>query len=436
MIKILVVNGQSMYDKNATGITLQSMFSKFDNESIMEVYYSQIQTDLEPACAYKSYSLPIETVPLNYLIRQGLGRKRINNYNQSITGIDLRSNQARKNKKAMLKSFILGLINYSPVFVRDANVLKEIDGFKPDIVYTLGADIIPLKLAEFFSRRYDNIPILIHYMDNWPETKYANSIALSVFHKKLQRIISDIRCKNNYALVISDKMASEYNEKYYPVKHFPIMNAIAIHGKQLTKNVKKNQQDVIFAYLGGLHLGRDEQLVKIQNAIDLFNCSCKGTNAKLYIYTSKTNRDKFEKKFDKSCVEFKDFVPHEQVFIEYEKADVLLHIESFDSDLIDFTKYSLSTKISEYMFSGKPILLYGPEELAVYQYIQSNECGICVHEEERLIEAITELVTNEEYRYKLGNNGHNTAIEKHSDEAAYHTIISVSKLLIGDRRKK
>lgn len=436
MIKILIVNGQSMHDKNATGITLESMFSKFDSDSIAEVYYSQIQPNVESTDAYRSYCLPIETVPLNRFIRQWLGRKRINNYNQSITGIDLRSNEAKNNKKAMFKSFILGLINYSPLFVKDKSVLKEIDNFKPDVIYTLGADIIPLKLAVFFSKRYGNIPILIHYMDNWLETKYANSIALLLFRKKLQRIISDIRRKNKYALVISDKMASEYDEKYCPVKHFPIMNSIAVDGNQLIKSVKKDKEDVIFAYLGGLHLGRDEQLVRIQNAIEQYNCTCKEPKAKLFIYTSKTNKDNFEKKFDKSCVEFKDFVPHERVFMEYEKVDVLLHIESFDSDLIDFTKYSLSTKISEYMFSGKPILLYAPEELAVYQYIQNNRCGVCVHEEEHLVESITKLVADKEFRNKLGNNGYYTAIQKHSTEAAYHTILSVSRLLISDRRIK
>ena len=38
--RILIVNGQSMYDNNATGITLRSIVSLFNVQNIKEVYYS------------------------------------------------------------------------------------------------------------------------------------------------------------------------------------------------------------------------------------------------------------------------------------------------------------------------------------------------------------------------------------------------------------
>ena len=434
-LRILIVNGQSMHEGNATGITLESMFSGFDKSSILEVFYSQVHLDGLTENYSRSICLPPRTVPLNLLIRHFISRNQIKKYNMSINGLDLRSKEASLNPKAMFKTFMLGLINSSPIIIRDKDILKSIDSFNPDIVYTLGADIIPLKLALFFSKRYNDIPILLHYMDNWPETKYSNSPLLILFYRKLQKLLKIIRNNNKWALVISDKMAYVYNSKYKPVKHYSIMNAIDVHmGKPVFEDKKKDTATV-FAYLGGLHLGRDKQLIKVQNIINQINNIEKQEKAKLLIYTTQENRERFEQNFDKKCVKFKDYVPHEQVFEEYSRADVLLHIESFDESLVEFTKYSISTKISEYMYSGRPILLYAPEEIAVYQYVQSCNCGLCASNTASLIGSIKKLIYDVDLRKKLGQNGYKNAVKNHSKDAAYHTIMNVSSALIDDRFK-
>ena len=432
-LRILIVNGQSMHESNATGITLESMFSGFDRSSILEVFYSQVRLEKLTDNYSRSICLPLRTVPFNLFVRFFIGRNQIKKYNMSINGLDLRSKEASRNPKAMLKTFVLGLINSSPIIIRDKDILKSIDSFKPDIVYTLGADIIPLKLAIFFSKRYNDIPILLHYMDNWPETKYSNSPFLMLFYRKLQKLLRIIRNNNKLALVISDKMAYEYNSKYKPVTHYSIMNAIDVQrGKPVIEEPRK-ESATVFAYLGGLHLGRDAQLIKVQNIIEQINNDEKQERAKLLIYTTQDNRERFEHNFDKKCVRFMDYVPHDRVFEEYSRADVLLHIESFDESLVEFTKYSISTKISEYMYSGRPILLYAPKEIAVFQYVQSCHCGLCANDIDSLMSSIKELIYDGNLRKKLGQNGYRNAVKKHSREAAYSTIMNVSKALIDDR---
>lgn len=425
--KILIVNGQSIYDQNATGITLKSIFSCYNKDNVMEVYYSQGDLPIEIIKnSISSVKLKAESVPLNYAIRKFLGKKRINTFNQSINYIDIRSQNAKKNKKVILKAFILGLINYSPLIIRDKEILNKIDDFSPDIIYTLGADIIPLKLAIFFSKRYKRIPILLHYMDNWVETKYSNFFILKPFHKKLHKILNKIHKCNPRALVISDKMAKEYNLNFKSVTHYSLMNSIDIHNVKFHLESQNNRKDIIiFAYLGGLHLNRDKQLLEIQKAINEFNISYKQKKAKLRIYTSKNDRKKFEYEFDTSSVEFCDYVDHDKVYIEYQKADVLVHIESFDEELVKYTKYSLSTKISEYMFAKKPILLYAPYESAVYQYILENECGFCTDNYEELKKLIKILIFESKKRSFLGYNGFKNAMQRHTIEAAHNTLVKV-----------
>lgn len=51
-------------------------------------------------------------------------------------------------------------------------------------------------------------------------------------------------------------------------------------------------------------------------------------------------------------------------------ADYLLFLESFDKNSINSTKYSLSTKIPEYLSLNKPIIAIGPPEVSSIKYLK------------------------------------------------------------------
>ncbi|GAB3957775.1 hypothetical protein GCM10027614_73890 [Micromonospora vulcania] len=59
-------------------------------------------------------------------------------------------------------------------------------------------------------------------------------------------------------------------------------------------------------------------------------------------------------------------------------ADVLVHIESFDQEIRRYTRYSVSTKIPQYLASGRPIFGYGPAEVASMNHIQEANAGVIV----------------------------------------------------------
>lgn len=248
-------------------------------------------------------------------------------------------------------------------------------------------------------------------MDNWRETMFVDNKYTKPFHYLLNRTVKKIEKRMKKGLVISEKMGHEYNKKY-KVDYVAIMNSV-----DTTVNIGDvsydNKKEIIFTYAGGLHLGRYMQLLEIQNRIADFNNKSSGVNISLVIYTSKSNQDNYQKLFENSITKFKDYLPHEQVSEIYEEADVLVHIESFDKKTIEYTKYSMSTKIPEYMASGKPILCYAPENIAVYEYINYTKTGICVSNDHALLAAVTSLATESEKRKLFGENGILTANKNH-----------------------
>ena len=175
---------------------------------------------------------------------------------------------------------------------------------------------------------------------------------------------------------------------------------------------------MLFTYAGGLHLDRYKPLLEVEKAIKEMD-----GNARLRICTSNRDRNKYQSLFDSRYTEFINFVPHNEVFRIYQSSDVLIHIESFAPDRMEYTKYSLSTKIPEYMASGKPILLYAPSSIAVFEYVSHGKTGLCAENREMLVESVKKLSKDRELRIQLGKNGIRCARENHSVATAQRILL-------------
>ena len=111
---------------------------------------------------------------------------------------------------------------------------------------------------------------------------------------------------------------------------------------------------------------------------------------------------------------FKDYVPHEKINEVYKDSDVLLHIESFDPKTVEYTKYSMSTKIPEYMAARRPIICYAPNCLAVYRYIEKTGAGISVSTSDELSCALDKL-KDLHIRLQFGKQGEKAVKLYHSE---------------------
>ncbi|MDB2059902.1 hypothetical protein [Clostridium perfringens] len=417
--RVLIINDQSIYKRNATGITIRSLFKNWPVDRVVEFHTWKSSVQEREGLSLDANLIPVETFPLNLILRK-VSKAEINSESSGIS-FGVESNDGKASVAFSIKSYIKyiaesKLINIEPI----VKILSK-KNFKPDVIYTMGSSFNIMHLVCKLSDYY-NINICLHYMDNWRETLYKDTIPILKLNKKINNISDKIEERSNCSLVISPKMKNEY-EKQYNNTYEVLMNSINVSSNDRLVEKKSSENELSFVYAGGLHLKRYESLLDIQYALSMMEVPCK-----LYIYTSDMNREKYEHLFDSSVTVFKNFLPHNLVYKIYEKADVLVHIESFEQKQIKYTKYSLSTKIPEYMFSGKPILCYAPRSLAVYEYINDFSAGVCVEKREELIEKIKYLASNKSARDFMGKNGRISAM-KNND------IIKTQNLLLCTLKK-
>lgn len=378
--RVLIVNAQSIYKKNATGITLQSIWSEWDADCLLEIYSDPMVMD-ESNHKFKSYC-----ISPNNVIRLARGRVA-----QSInSNIKATNTQQRSNNKikSYLRQFAVCELDSLAVKL-DESTLEAIRVFQPQAIYTLGASVSILRLVNKLSVQL-NIPVIMHFMDNWAEhIQWEDNPLLSLYKSSLKKkILACIkRCK--LVVTISSSMAEAYHEKFQK-ETLVLMNTVDISRfKGLTS---KDTGVIHFVYAGGLHLDRWKALREI--ALSIQQTNGKGI---LDIFTSKDNIELYRSGFETLPVAFYEAVPHERIDEVYQKADVLVHTEIESENLKGFFKYSISTKIPEYLATGKPILFYGPRDMKLFEYLLQNQVALTAGTKEELYECVKRLMSEENF---------------------------------------
>lgn len=378
--RVLIVNAQSIYKKNATGITLQSIWSEWDADCLLEIYSDPMVMD-ESNHKFKSYC-----ISPNNVIRLARGRVA-----QSInSNIKATNTQQRSNNKikSYLRQFAVCELDSLAVKL-DESTLEAIRVFQPQAIYTLGASVSILRLVNKLSVQL-NIPVIMHFMDNWAEhIQWEDNPLLSLYKSSLKKkMLACIkRCK--LVVTISSSMAEAYHEKFQK-ETLVLMNTVDISRfKGLTS---KDTGVIHFVYAGGLHLDRWKALREI--ALSIQQTNGKGI---LDIFTSKDNIELYRSGFETLPVAFYEAVPHERIDEVYQKADVLVHTEIESENLKGFFKYSISTKIPEYLATGKPILFYGPRDMKLFEYLLQNQVALTAGTKEELHECVKRLMSEENF---------------------------------------
>jgi hypothetical protein len=412
---ILVISNYSIFEHSPLGITLRSIFKEWPENKVFEIYRHQTQ-DLNKNYNTKSFQLALKCLPIYNFIR--MITKREKTYVNTNTTF-----QILRNDKLSTKRRIKYLLKYfsESIFVMNKKnkVYKELEQYKPEVIYTVGESLFTLKASLFFSKKF-NIPIVIHYMDNWRETLYPNRGMLKFLNFLFSKKLNEVESRMKNGLVISPKMKEKYSLINQNVNYNVLLNSI--DNVQNNKEINNIEEDpIIFSYIGGLHLNRWESLLEIERCIGELNKI--GISSKLFIYTPKVDEMKFLDKFNKKYTLFKGYLSHDKVNHAYNKASILVHIESFQEHVIRYTEYSLSTKIPECMSKGKPILCYAPKFLAVSEYINTTNSGIVVDNYNDLLKESINLAENRELRKELGQNGVLTAKKNHTYAKALEILL-------------
>lgn len=407
-MKVLLVNIFKIGDPNATGATLKHMLM-----GIPDVEY--LQLCLAPSSEKSTGKEIVETVTVKpidnwflYMLMQISAYKRrlsdndINKTEQSNQSTEQKSKFKNRMYSKVKRWLVKSARN--PIVRINSEVRKCIIDFDPDLIYTIGGCNAVLSAAIEISEML-HINIVVHSMDDFYNTEFTENMFLYKWYRR-RFIKASLLAYSHSAMSIgiSEDMADEY-ARVFGIPFTYAMNCVESKSYKRVERKKKekisNQFLIIFS--GGLHGGRYQSICEVADIIYRINQNGNSTKLVMEVYTSELDYEKYGGKVNEYVVIYK-YVPKTELMCNLQRANLLLHVESFNREYVDYFRLSMSTKIPEYMLSGVPILCYGSTEICSVRYIMKHDFGLVAENsfqlEKLLVDVLAGKYNMEDYTMK------------------------------------
>jgi glycosyltransferase involved in cell wall biosynthesis len=436
-IRVLIL-GETFRSNGGGGITLINLFKNWPSDKLAVVTDRIYETTTNSNClkfyqlGHLEQKLPFPLSLLKKSINSGEVDIKLNNISRSKSNkklLQVSKSYIRKTLNNLL--YFLGLYHFVYKTVLSNQLLDWISAYSPDIIYAQPFRYSDMKFIYELQKK-TSIPLAIHIMDDSISFLNKPNLLYYYWQKKTKSVFRQLIDNSVVLLSISQFMSDEYYKRYNKI-FIPVRNPIDLdQWLSYTKHDWKVSDTINIVYTGRLAIPNINSLFRFCEVVD--NLKKSGINIRFDIYSIDDNL-KFRNKIKYlKGVFINNPVPYKDVPRLIPKYDILLLPIDFNKIGIKYAKYSISTKTSEYMISGVPILLFAPKEVALTSYAIENQCMLCVTEDkyEKLSSALTRLINDESLRERLAKKAFDVA-RKDSDA---NQVRQNLKLLLNSNFKK
>ena len=296
-----------------------------------------------------------------------------------------------------------------------------IESFRPDVL------LFSIESYPYFNRL--NKYIIEHYRprkvigylwdDNFTYKQRPGSLSFKISRYFLRRQVRDLVSRCDTVLAISPKMKEECDREF------------GIDSVLLTKPVRESTglpyrftgYPIRLLYTGSLVIGRDKTLLALARLVDQINHD--EDLVFLDIYTNTPLSASYIKAVS-SCrmCSVMGAISQIQVFEEQEKSDVLVFAESL-SPTDNVARLSFSTKITDYLGSGRCILAIGREDNASIEYFKSENAALICSDESEIYLVLNELVARVSKIEEYASRARECGMRNHSRQAVQNTFVKI-----------
>lgn len=392
-IRLLIISNNAISATSNNGKTIRSFLKGIPAENVANLYFGTNETPDIDACKhfYRITEIDILKSFLSFRFRA------TNSHEILMRQLAVISDNQKLIENKGLRFIKKNSGNLS--FIRetlwdfgtwDTKELNEwIKFFSPNAIFAvLGNVVYTHIIARKIAKRF-SLPMHTYFTDDYVLNDSSNTWIEHLHFKKIRRVYKKTLAVTDKAFVIGKNMKYAY-EEFFHRKFGILVNGINID--QFTELSCKsfNPGEIfIISFIGGIHLNRWKSIVELAKATEKIDyCSFD-----FRVFCLKEPDKEVIEAFDEVGIRYCGGLNSSQVMDEIANSHCLIHAESFDDKNRIYTKYSISTKIPEYMASKRAIIAIGPSDIASIEIFKNNRIG-CV---------ITEIDTENDIIVKLKN---------------------------------
>lgn len=423
-MRVLIISQNSFSKVNNMGKTLKSYFSSFSVDELAQLY---IQPEIPSDNICKNYYRITDKEMIKSIFTRKSGKIfsnenfEINTYNNLRNNSKIYQFSRRRNPLIYIMRNLLWKIGKW----RTKKLLLWINGFNPDVVFFASGDYsfsydIALRIA-----KYKKIPLVIscvddYYLNNKNSKKFLGKWQHKIFMKNVHKVFNYCQC----IFTICKQMGIDYSKMFK--KEYYVLYTSCSFDEPL-KYEKRNS----ITYIGNLGYKRNKQLIDIGKT--LLNINDKNVPNYIDVYSSETRKEILDELNMNNGIIFHGFIDYDNAKRIMGESSLIIHVESFDEDLMKRVKYSVSTKIADSLMSGTCILAYGPNTIESIKYLLDNNAALCITNKNDLEKKILEVYNNHLIRESLIDNAISLAKKNHNCKNNSRTLYEILTKMIANR---
>lgn len=394
--KVLIISHNSFSKVYNNGKTLEALFSHFEKNKLAQLYFSQNENPDFDYCE-KYFQITDRNILDRILhFSSKCGDVVENHYIVDKNNDKLFTFAKKRSKYLMFLRDILWKTN----LWKTKRLYQWCNDFNPDVIFYVGGNQgFSHSIARYISRILKK-PLITYFTDDYLIFPKNRNIIEKIQWWRMNRFYKKTINQSSLLFTIGELMSKEYS-KYFNKEFFPIMNSVPI----VSYTSYQSKEKITISYFGGIHLDRWKMIVKLAKAME---------NVDFNVYTIVKPSHEVIRAFQSVGVTYKGGIRGDDLQKEILNSDILLHVESDDNYYRSLTRLSVSTKIPEYLMSGRVILGFGPPEVASMRLLSDNNIGVVVPStitDLELKKMMNEIVSDYKMRYNIGLKGYNYAVK-------------------------
>jgi len=437
--KVIII-GEALHSKTGTGITLSNFFADWPRDNIA-ILAGEIIWESDVALCNNYFLWKTKFDLIKRLTTFRLRRQNDNSTEGSISINDILKRQRNEitttfnyqeqpNRSDLKRVFyyiskslrqicifFLNFFGLFPLIKKEFKITPLLDdwitSYNPEVIYTFLNHYEQFQLVLDLHEKY-KIPFIVHPADDHIKLMPPKGLFFYYWRYKMNLKFETLLRKASVRLSICDYMSQIYKQRYQ-LEFFAYHNPIEPE-KWLpySRNNWENNEPFKILYAGRYGFDNASLLHLLSQVIEEMNNE--GFNVQLDIrfgaFSDEAGIDTF-KKYKNTTL--KEYVPHTKMSSVIPKYNLLYFPLGFDNKTKKIYNVSMSTKISEYMISGTPILVHAPKNTAYFQYAKEGQWGYLLNTDKKndLRKALMELIQDEKLRAKLGSKAKEMAIKNH-----------------------
>lgn len=304
------------------------------------------------------------------------------------------------------------LFGKSKVLPKNIELAKA---FAPDIVFCSLGTLNRMRVCETIMEAMPETHLVIYIVDDWINSRVIEKKPTffwkRLFHSSFKRLLQLSSGNLSICGTMSQAYLRQFGKQFVPF-HNPVD---VQYWSNLSSERKYPNNIVSLLYVGKINEDTEGCMVDCAKCVESLN-----REGKEIVF------DVFSPDFIPKQALFDNYphshlfpaVPHEQIPELTKSYDSLLLTLGFSEKTIQYIKLSMPTKLSEYLASGLPIVLYCPSAVALTDYVQSKDCAFCCTEKniDKLRATLLQLFDQNKVQY---------VVQRSLDVAKEHDITIV-----------